>query len=90
MAGYSVRIKRSAAKEVDAIGQRRDRQRVVAKIQQLGTDPRPPGCEKLAGVSELYRVRVGTYRILYSIEDAVRIVAVVKVAHRKDVYRAVA
>ncbi len=89
MADYSVRIKGSAAKEIDAIGQRRDRQRVVAKILTLGADPRPPGCEKLAGGSELYRVRVGTYRILYSIEDAVRVIAVVKVAHRKDVYRGV-
>ena len=90
MAAYSIRIKRSAAKEIEAIGQRRDRRRVVNKILALGEDPRPQGSEKLAGATELYRVRVGTYRILYGVDDAVRIVSVVKVGHRKDVYRGVA
>ena len=89
MAVYSIRIKRSAAKEIEAIGQRRDRQRVVSRIEALGDDPRPTGSEKLAGRAELYRVRVSRYRILYAIDDAVRIVSMVKVGHRKDVYRGV-
>ena len=89
MAAYKIRIKRSAAKEIEAIAQKRDRQRVVKKIESLSDDPRPPGSEKLAGKSDLYRVRVGTYRILYAIEDAIRVVQVVKVGHRREVYRGV-
>jgi mRNA interferase RelE/StbE len=87
VAVYNVRIKRSAAKEIEAIGQRRDRQRVVARIEGLAEDPRPEGSEKLAGSSDLYRVRVGTYRILYAVDDAVRVVAVTRVGHRKEAYR---
>lgn len=87
MADYKVRIKRSAAKEIEAIGQRRDRQRVVKRIAALADDPRPSGSEKLAGRSDLYRVRVGKYRVLYAIDNAVRIVLVVKVGHRRDVYK---
>jgi mRNA interferase RelE/StbE len=90
VAAYSIQIKRSAAKEIEAIGQRRDRQRLVTRIEALADDPRPPGSEKLAGSSELYRVRVGNYRILYAIDDAVRVVAIVRVAHRKLAYRSVA
>lgn len=90
MADYRVRIKRSAAKEIEAIGQRRDRQRVVKRIAALADDPRPSGCEKLAGRSDLYRVRVGKYRVLYAIDDAVRVVLVVKVGHRRDVHKGAA
>lgn len=89
MVAYKVRIKRSAAKEIEAIAVKRDRQRVVKKIASLGADPRPSGCEKLAGKSDLYRVRVGQYRVLYAIEDAIRVVLVVKVGHRREVYRGV-
>jgi mRNA interferase RelE/StbE len=90
VADYKVRIKRSAAKEIEAIGQRRDRQRVVKRIAALAADPRPLGCERLAGRSDLYRVRVGKYRVLYAIDDAVRVVLVVKVGHRRDVYKGAA
>ena len=90
MASYSIRIKRSAAKEIEAIGQRRDRQRAVKRTQALADHPRPPESEKLAGGTELYRVRVGGYRILYATDDAVRIVSVVKVGHRRDVHRGAA
>ena len=85
MASYSVRIKRSAAKEIEALPLK-DRRRVVARIQSLGEDPRSVGCEKLSG-EEKYRVRQGDYRILYEIGDAELIVTVVKVGNRRDVYR---
>ena len=86
MASYRIFIKPSAAKELEAIGTRRDRTRLVAKINSLAIDPRPPGCQKLTG-SEKYRVRQGAYRVVYSIEDDRLVVTVVRVAHRRDVYR---
>lgn len=87
MASYSVRVKASAAKEIDAIGQKRDRQRIVKRIRALADDPRPPGCEKLTGGGDRYRVREGRHRIVYAIEDDRLVVYVVTVGHRKDVFR---
>lgn len=86
MARYSIVIKTSAVKEIERITSRADRRRVVAKIRSLAEDPRPRGCEKLAG-GERYRVRQGVYRIIYSVEDDRLVVHVVKVGHRRDVYR---
>ncbi len=85
MASYSLFVKRSAAKELESVATK-DRRRIVDRIQALGTEPRPPGVEKLSG-AEKYRVRQGDYRILYTIDDAARTVIVVKIGHRRDVYR---
>lgn len=85
MASYKVLIKRSAAKELEALPAK-DRRRVATRIQQLGSDPRPPGCEKLSG-DDRYRIRQGNYRIIYSIEDNLPTVLMVKVGHRRDIYR---
>ena len=87
MASYRILIKASAIKELDAVGQKRDRQRIVQRIQQLVTDPRGHGSEKLSGQLNLYRVRVGRFRIVYSIQDDELLIHVVKIGHRKDVYR---
>ncbi len=87
MANYRVLIKPSAAKEIEAVDQKRDRQRIVARILALADEPQPAGCEKLAGESNRYRVRVGQYRVVYSVADAELLVFVVRVADRKDVYR---
>jgi mRNA interferase RelE/StbE len=86
VASYKLFIKRSAAKELASVGPKEDRRRLVAKIRSLAIDPRPPGCQKLSG-AEKYRVRQGSYRIVYSIEDDRLVVIVVRVAHRRDVYR---
>ena len=86
MARFEILIKRSAAKEIEAISRKKDRQRIVRKIRQLAEDPRPPGSQKLSG-RDRYRIRQGPYRIVYSIEDDRLIVYVVKVGHRSDVYR---
>jgi mRNA interferase RelE/StbE len=83
---YRVFIKPSAAKELEAIAQKKDRQRIVRRIESLGDDPRPPGSQKLTGHTG-YRVRQGRYRIVYEIEDDMLIVLVIKIADRKDVYR---
>ena len=84
MERYSVFIKPSAIREIEAIDGKRDRQRIVRRIRQLAAEPRPPGCEKLSGQNK-YRIRQGVYRIVYSIEDRKLVVYVVAVGHRKDV-----
>ena len=89
MANYSIRINRSAQKEIEAIGTKKDRQRIVKCIQELASDPRPPECQKLSG-SPYFRVRQGNYRIVYELRDTELVIVVIKVAHRKDVYRYVA
>jgi mRNA interferase RelE/StbE len=63
------------------------RRRLVRRLVALEDNPRPRGVEKLAGVEELYRVRVGTYRIVYAIRDRELVVVIVRVGHRRDVYR---
>ena len=87
MAEYRLLIKPSAAKEIDAIGSKRDRRRIIARIAALSGEPRPLGCEKLAGSESRYRVRQGNYRVVYAVDDAARVVEVIKVGHRREVYR---
>ena len=88
MGRYRVVIKPSARKELLAIPTKKDRQRLVRRIELLGEDPRPVGSQKLAGGGDRYRVRQGQYRIVYEIRDAELVVLVVKLGHRRDVYRA--
>ena len=85
MAAYSVLIKRSAEKEIASLPPDA-RRRVVQRIRALTEDPRPHGCEKLSA-TESYRVRVGSYRIVYTIQARHLVVHVVRVAHRREVYR---
>ena len=87
MASYNLLIKPSAGKELESVGQKKDRKRIVARIQSLRSEPRPEGCEKLSGKFELYQIRVGRYRVIYSIDDGAVEVHVVKIDDRKDVYR---
>ncbi len=87
MAEYRLLIKPSAAKEIEAIGSKVDRRRIVERIAALAREPRPSGGEKLAGSKSLWRVRQGDYRIVYAVDDAARVVEVVKVGHRREVYR---
>lgn len=84
-ASYSVRIRRSAEKEIRRLPQPA-RRRIIAAIGGLAADPRPAGCVKLTGRSA-WRVRIGPYRIVYTVDDAVLVIEVVKVGHRQDVYR---
>jgi len=86
VASYKIQIKRSAQKEIRAVGTKKDRRRIVERIQALASDSRPPGVEKLSG-SPFYRVRQGTFRIVYEIKDELLIIHILKVGHRKDVYR---
>jgi len=85
VASYRLFVKPSAVKELEALPTN-DRQRVVSRIRGLASAPRPAGCEKLSA-HELYRVRQGVYRILYTIDDTDQVVVVIKIGHRRDVYR---
>ena len=85
MDGYKVFIKPSAVKELEAIS-RKDRERIIRRIERLADDPRPQGCEKLAG-GERYRIRQGAYRVVYLVDDAARDVTIFKIGHRREVYR---
>lgn len=85
MASYRLVVAKSAAKELEALPQL-DRKRTVARIASLAADPRPPGSQKLSG-RERYRVRQGDWRVLYEIDDAAKVVDVVKIAHRREAYR---
>jgi mRNA interferase RelE/StbE len=82
---YRLEVKRSAAKEIGDLGKAAC-QRVVGRIELLANNPRPHGCEKLSG-AEKYRIRQGDYRILYEIDDSTKLVTIVKVGNRREVYR---
>ena len=85
MARYKIEVKKSAVKELSDIP-KKDLRRIVARIQALADNPRPPGSIRLSA-EERYRIRQGRYRILYTVDDDAVAVNVVKVAHRRDVYR---
>lgn len=85
MGNYRLLIKPSAVKELEVLP-KKDRQRIADRISRLSGVPRPPAAEKLSGL-ERYRLRQGTYRIVYAIDDEERVVLVVKVGHRREVYR---
>ena len=85
MAVYEIFFKKSVEKDFKAIP-KNDLKKIIKRIGALAEDPRPQGCEKLTG-QDRYRLRQGRYRIVYSIQDNKLTVLVVKVGHRKDIYR---
>jgi mRNA interferase RelE/StbE len=87
VASYNILIKKSAAKELETITGKKDRERIVQRILALADNPRPVGVEKLSGMNEKYRVRQGNFRILYEIQDDILVVYVVRIGDRKEIYR---
>lgn len=85
MASYELVFKQSVAKDLRPIP-KKDLARILRRLESLREDPRPPGSEKLSG-QERYRIRQGVYRIIYEVKDQTLIVTVVKVGHRKRVYK---
>jgi mRNA interferase RelE/StbE len=85
MAKYEIYFKQSVEKDFHTIP-KKDLRKIIRRIEALSEDPKPPGHEKLTG-QERYRIRQGRYRIIYSIQDEELTIWVVKVGHRKDVYR---
>ena len=88
MGRYRVLIKPSARKELLAVPTKKERHRLIRRIELLGAEPRPAGSQKLTGGGDRYRVRQGQYRIVYEIRDDELVVLVIKLGHRRDVYRA--
>lgn len=85
MAAYKIYFRKSVQKDFSAIP-KKDLKRIINRIDGLGENPRPVGCEKLTG-QERYRLRQGCYRIVYSIQDDDLTIWIVKIGHRKDIYR---
>ncbi len=85
MAAYSVLFKESVQKDFEGIP-KKDLRKILSRIKSLAREPRPHGCEKLTGRNR-YRLRQGRYRIVYAVQDEESTVIVVKVGHRKEVYR---
>ena len=83
---YRIELAVSAKKTLDKLPQD-IRRRIAAAIDNLSQTPKPPGTIKLTGAVALYRIRVGSYRIVYRIQDERLLVLVVKIAHRREVYR---
>ena len=83
---YRVLLERAAEKDLARLSSE-IHARVIAAIQALANNPRPPGCRKLAGSKNDWRIRVGDYRVVYEIADEIRIVRVNRVRHRREVYR---
>jgi len=82
---YKVTVAASAKRELvglstDAI------ERVLPRIRELANDPRPPGCKKLRGSKSLWRIRVGDYRVVYTVDDSAKVVDITRIAHRREAY----
>jgi mRNA interferase RelE/StbE len=83
---YQIEFVKQAVKQFKALPTQ-EQERLQPRIDALATEPRPSGVVKLAGADDLYRIRVGDYRIIYSIQDEQLLILVVKIGHRRDVYR---
>jgi mRNA interferase RelE/StbE len=84
---FRLTLKKSASKEIQAVSGKKTLDRLIEKIKELANNPRPEGSEKLAGRLNLYRFRQGDYRVIYSVDDQSRLVDIIKIGHRRDVYR---
>jgi mRNA interferase RelE/StbE len=85
VARYDLEIKLSAQKELDVLGDALF-DRLDRKILSLADVPRPPGCKKLKGYRDQWRLRVGDWRVIYIIDDAAKRVSITRVRHRREVY----
>ena len=86
MPDYQIVFARTARKELEILDNELIR-RILRKIESLTANPRPPGCEKLKGRENLWRVRVGDYRIIYAVFDNNLLIDIILIRHRKDAYR---
>ncbi len=85
MADYSITFARSARKEIEAFPNSLIK-RIFTKIESLADEPRPNRCRKLQGFKNLWRIRIGDYRVIYSIDDSAEIVDIVAIRHRREAY----
>jgi mRNA interferase RelE/StbE len=86
MASYKIEISSSAESQLKKL-QKNDRFRVMRSILSLSLDPKPHGCRKMKGYDDVYRIRVGVFRVIYSIDEKRIVIVILKVGHRKYIYR---
>jgi mRNA interferase RelE/StbE len=86
MPDYSVSFRRSAEKDMRKLASR-IQDRVIEAVEKLAKAPRPLGCKKLSGSENAYRIRIGEYRVIYTVDDVILIVAIERVRHRREIYR---
>ena len=84
--GYEITFAKSARKELERLSEPL-LTRIIGRIERLGGNPRPVGCKKLVGAEDLWRIRIGDYRVVYSVDDARRLIDISAVRHRSDSYR---
>ena len=83
---YTILFQPAARRELAGV-QRREQTRLMAAIESLAENPHPPGCAKMSGFTDIWRIRVGDFRIVYRIVDQRLIVEVIRIGHRREVYR---
>jgi len=86
MASYRIEVSATAEKQIRKL-RREDQLRVLRAIRDLAGDPRPPGSRKLRGYDDVFRIRIGTFRVIYGVEKGRLLILVLKVGHRRDIYR---
>ena len=86
MPRFEIEISRTAEKQFQSVA-RNDQERLATAILRLADQPRPRGCRKLSGFDDIFRIRVGRFRVIYSVSDAKLIVLILKIGHRREVYR---
>ena len=86
MASYEIEVSQTAEKQIRKLAHE-PQLRILRAIQNLAQDPRPPGCRKLKGYDDVFRIRVGMFRVIYSVEDRRITVVILKVGNRRQVYR---
>jgi mRNA interferase RelE/StbE len=85
MESYRIEWKRSAIKELKRLPREAVR-RILQVVEPLARDPYPPGIRKLVGSEHTYRIRVGDYRVIYSVQESILVIQIIRVGHRKDIY----
>ena len=83
---YEVFLEKATQRDLKALS-RENFHRIIPRIEELARNPRPSGCHKIAGSKSDWRVRVGNYRIIYEVDDKAKVVRVMRVRHRREVYR---
>lgn len=86
MAQYKIAISATAERQLRKIS-REDAIRILRSISLLAVDPRPAGCRKMSGYEDIYRIRIGNYRVIYEIDGKRIVIVILKIGHRKDIYR---
>ena len=86
MAQYKIEVSASAERQLKKI-RREDKIRILRSISLLAGDPRPVGCRKISGYDDIYRIRIGNYRVIYEIDGKRIVIVILKIGHRREVYR---